>query len=125
LERTHQFNLTVQRDIGFNTVVDVAYIGNFDRHALQTVPLNPVPLYAYANPANLFNNTENTANLVRTAYPGMGAITYSSYSNSAVNYNGLQASAQHRLTRGLAFGVSYTFSKALGSQGNDPYHNQR
>ena len=30
LERAHQFNLTIQRDIGFNTVVDVGYVGNFD-----------------------------------------------------------------------------------------------
>lgn len=125
MERSHQFNLTLQRDIGFNTVVDVAYVGNFDRHALETTNVNPVPLYAYANPANLFNNTEVTVNLVRQAYPGMGAITYTSYSGSAVNYNGLQASANHRLTRGLAFGVSYTFSKALGSQGRDLYHKQR
>jgi hypothetical protein len=73
----------------------------------------------------VFQNTELTANLVRTAYPGMGAITYSSYSNSAVNYSGLQMTAQHRMTNGLAFGAAYTFSKALGSQGLDPYHNQR
>jgi hypothetical protein len=87
-------------------------VGNFDRHALETMAVNPVPLYAYANPANLNNNTELTANLVRQAYPGMGAITYTSYSGSAVNYNGLQAAANHRLTKGLAFGVSYTFFKS-------------
>ena len=135
LERTHQFNLTIQRDIGFNTVVDVGYVGNFDRHARYVaipgsntdavVQLNPVPYQAYANPANLFNNTEINANLVRKAYPGMGAISYTSFGLSAVNYHGLQMSAQHRLTRGLAFGAAYTFSKALGTQGLDPYTNQR
>src|SRR5262249_562823 len=135
LERTHQWNLTIQRDIGFNTVVDVAYVGNFDRNARYvaipgsntdaTVQLNPVPYQAYANSANIFNNTEINANLVRTAYPGMGSINYTSFGLSAVNYHGLQASAQHRLTRGLAFGAAYTFSKALGAQGVDPYTNQR
>ncbi len=135
LERTHQFNLTVQRDIGFNTVVDVGYVGNFDRHSRYiaipgsntdaAVQLNPVPYQAYANPANLFNNTEINANLVRTAYPGMGAINYTSFGLSAVNYNGLQMAAQHRQTHGLAFGAAYTFSKALGTQGLDPYTNQR
>jgi hypothetical protein len=135
IERTHEFNLTIQRDIGFNTVVDIGYVGNFDRHALgQGTPgsnvtfaeqLNPVPYRAYANPSALFNNTEINANLLRTAYPGMGAINYTAYAYSAVNYNGLQASAQHRMTNGLAFGVAYTFSKALGVQGLDPYTNQR
>jgi hypothetical protein len=135
IERTHEFNLTIQRDIGFNTVVDVGYVGNFDRHALgQGTPgsnvtfseqLNPVPYRAYANASALFNNTEINSNLLRTAYPGMGAINYVAYAYSAVNYNGLQASAQHRMTHGLAFGVAYTFSKALGVQGLDPYTNQR
>jgi len=55
----------------------------------------------------------------------MGTINYTSFGLSAVNYHGLQASAQHRLTRGLAFGAAYTFSKALGTQGLDPYTNQR
>ncbi|HEY2014087.1 MAG TPA: Plug domain-containing protein, partial [Bryobacteraceae bacterium] len=135
IERTHAFNLTIQRDIGFNTVVDVGYVGNFDRHALgapvsgsnssYTLQLNPVPYQAYANPANLFNNTEINSNLLRQAYPGMGAISYTTYAYSAVNYNALQASAQHRLTNGLAFGAAYTFSKALGVQGSDPYTKAR
>jgi hypothetical protein len=42
-----------------------------------------------------------------------------------VNYNGLQMAAQHRQTHGLAFGAAYTYSKALGTQGLDPYTNQR
>jgi hypothetical protein len=135
LERSHQFNLTIQRDIGFNTVVDAAYVGNFDRHArYPAVPgsntetpiqLNPVPYQAYANPANLFNNTEINSNLLRTAYPGMGAISYVSFGLSAVNYHALQTSVQHRASHGLAFGGAYTFSKALGTQGLDPYNNTR
>jgi hypothetical protein len=55
----------------------------------------------------------------------MGAINYVAYAYSAVNYHGLQASVQHRLTHGLAFGAAYTFSKALGVQGLDPYTHQR
>ena len=135
IERTHEFNLTFQRDIGFNTVVDVGYVGNFDRHASGAavpgsntafaIQLNPIPYQVYAKPSALFNNTEINANLLRTAYPGMGAISYTAYAYSAVNYNGLQASVQHRLTHGLAFGAAYTFSKALGVQGLDPYTNQR
>ena len=135
LEHVHEFNLTVQRDIGFNTVVDLAYVGNFDRHALgapnpgsrpnYSLQLNPVPYQVYANPANLFNNTEINANLLRPAYPGMGAISYTAYAFSGVNYHALQASAQHRLSHGLAFGAAFTFSKALGVQGTDPYHSDR
>src|SRR5262249_21673487 len=64
IERAHQWNLTIQRDIGFNTVVDVGYVGNFDRHASEDLQLNPLPPGIYANPGNLFNNTEVNSNLV-------------------------------------------------------------
>ena len=99
VERSHQFNFTIQRDIGFSTVVDVAYIGNFDRHSQTTRQLNPVPQGAYANPANIFNNTELNPNLLRTAYPGMGSILYYADGLSAVNYNALQLAVQHRIDR--------------------------
>jgi hypothetical protein len=138
MERTHQVNITIQRDIGFNTVVDVAYVGNFDRHALTSWQLNSIPEFSYKNPANLFNNTEMSQDLLRTKYPGMGSILYYSGALSALNYHALQMSAQHRLQKGLQFGVSYAFSKTLGTCGSysgigqggqcnigDPYHNYR
>jgi hypothetical protein len=55
----------------------------------------------------------------------MSTISYVSFSLSAVNYHALQTSVQHRLRHGLAFGAAYTFSKALGTQGQDPYNNTR
>ncbi len=136
MEHVNEFNLTVQRDIGFSTVVSAAYVANFDRDALgapdpgtkQTYyqQVNPVPEFAYANPANVFNGTsEINANLLRTAYPGMGPISVYQYAYTSVNYNALQLGAQHRMTHGLAFSVSYTHSKALGYQGADPYHTEQ
>jgi len=118
-------NFTIQRDIGFNTVVDVAYVYNNARDARQSLQINPIPEFAYANPANVFNNTEINANLLRTGYPGMGSITETSDSLSSLNYNSLQMQAQHRLRHGLQFGASYTFSKTLGTQSWDNYHSQR
>jgi hypothetical protein len=123
--RATQVNFTVQRDIGFGTVVDIAYVGNFDRKAVVTRQINPIPLGAYGNPNNLFNGGEINANLLRNAYPGMGAISYQCNCVSDLNYHGLQVNAQHRMSRGLQFGVSYVFSKALGTQGSDPYHTDR
>lgn len=135
LERNHQFNLTIQRDIGFGTVLDVAYVGNFDRHAQTRIELNPVARGVYANPANIFNNTELNPNLLRTNYPGMGTLTYYSNGLSSLNYHGLQTALNHRMSKGLQFGVAYTFSKALGTCGNpvnssgceawDAWHAQR
>ena len=135
IEHVNAFNVTVQRDIGFNTVVDVAFVGNYDRDgrgapnpgSIQTnsIQMNPIPEYVYAQPNALFNNTEINANLLRQNYPGMGAITYYSWAYTGVNYNSVQASAQHRLSHGLTFGAAFTYSRALGVQGNDPYHATR
>ena len=55
----------------------------------------------------------------------MGAISYTSYRSLGGELSRAAESAQHRMTRGLAFGAAYTFSKALGTQGLDPYTNQR
>jgi hypothetical protein len=69
----------------------------------------------------------------------MGPVTEYNDNLAAVNYNALQVSAQHRMSRGLQFGASYVFSKALGTCGavvpatgsgnmcsiDDPYHNYR
>jgi outer membrane receptor protein involved in Fe transport len=122
VENTHQFNLTVQRDVGFSTVLTLAYVGTFDRDASESLNNNPIPYLAYQNPTNVFNNTEINANFLRTSYPGMGAITYGTSGLSSVNYNSLQFTASRRSSHGLFYSVAYTFSKALGSTSPDAYH---
>ena len=121
-ENTHNFNFTMQRDIGFSTVLSLGYVGVFDRDASESITDNPVPYLAYQNSANVFNNTEINQNFLRTNFPGMGAITYGTSGLSSVNYNGLQFSATRRASHGLFYSVAYTFSKALGSSSPDPYH---
>jgi hypothetical protein len=123
--RAAQVNLTVQQAVGFGTVVDVGYVGNFNRHAPVSRLINPVPRGAYADPNNLFNGTALNANLLRQPYTGMGSITYQANAISDLNYHGLQINAQRRMSRGLQYGASYVFSKALGTQGSDPYNVDR
>jgi hypothetical protein len=129
LEHSYVTTIGIQRAVGFGTVIDIGYVLNQDRDAgggsrdfSYTIPFNPIPYQAYANPANLFNGTEKNANLLVTRYPGMGAITYSTSGLTGLNYNGLQFSAQHRSGNGLFFSVAYTYSKALGATAADAYH---
>ncbi len=121
-ENTHNFNVTAQRDIGFSTVLSLAYVGNFARDASESLTYNPIPYQAYANPANVFNGAEINQNFLRTSFPGMGAITYGTSGLSTLNYNSVQATAIRRSSHGLFYSVAYTFSKALGSTSPDPYH---
>jgi len=52
----------------------------------------------------------------------VGNVTLS-FPQMSTNYNALQITANRRLGAGLQFGVSYTFSKALGATATNPYFN--
>jgi hypothetical protein len=51
----------------------------------------------------------------------MGNMTDTVNDQYSLKYNALQTSVQRRLSKGLQLGLAYTFSKALGMQGWDPY----
>ena len=118
-EKNYQANVAFQRDIGFNTVAEVAWVTNVGRHFWRAKTINNVPIYAYADPSNLFNNEPISANFLRQNYPGMGSLSYLSTNEDILNYNAMQLSVQRRLSRGLQMGVAYTLSKAEGVQGWD------
>jgi hypothetical protein len=118
-EKNYQGNIAFQRDIGFNTTAEIAWVGNFGRQFWRIKNSNNIPPYAYANPANRFNNEPIAENFLRRDYPGMGTIRYLTTDEDSLNYNALQLHVQRRLHRGLQMGVAYTLSKAEGMQGYD------
>jgi hypothetical protein len=118
-EKHYQANFAVQRDLGFSTVAEVAYVGNFGRHYFQQKTGNNIPINAYANPANLFNNEAIAANFLRRDYLGIGALNYGTTNEVGLNYNSLQISVQRRLSHGLQMGAAYTLAKGEGMRGWD------
>ena len=68
LAKSYNVNVAFQRDIGFNTVAEIAYVGNFQYEAGRTVDVNRLPLYVYGNSANLVNNAPLNANSLRQVY---------------------------------------------------------
>ena len=118
-EKNYQANVAFQRDIGFKTVAEVAWVSNIGRHFWRTKNGNNIPVNAYANPANLFNSEAINANFLRRDYPGMGPVRYLTTNEDILNYNAMQVSVQRRLHRGLQMGLAYTLSKAEGIQGWD------
>src|SRR6185437_288503 len=81
-QRLYSANFSIQRQLGFHTVIDIGYVGNFDRHAPEGgftnggPNLNVIPYQAYANPANVFNGSEINQNFIRSRFPGMGTMGY-------------------------------------------------
>ncbi len=106
------FNLGLQHQFG-STIIDVAYVGSLNRHLPLTINLNPIPMFARFLP----QNAGLTDNFLRP-YQGYANVTSTEFIGTS-NYNSLQASMRRRLTRGLQFGASYTFSKALGTSSAD------
>jgi len=110
-QATYNFSFGVQRDIGFKTVLDVAYVGALGRHLLQSVNLNTVPYGAH------FTNIDPTtrtalADVFVRPYPGYNTINmYEANGNSS--YHSLQVQGNRRFSHGLQFGASWTWSKFM------------
>jgi outer membrane receptor protein involved in Fe transport len=126
LAKSYNANVAFQRDIGFHTTAEIAWVGNYAYESGQTVDINRLPLYVYGNPANLVNNAplnNNSLRAVYSKYPGMGSVTQfiPKIFNQSLKYNALQLNVQRRLNKGLQMGMAYTLAKGEGYTGYDPY----
>jgi hypothetical protein len=131
---TQQWNLTVQRQLGGNWVLEVGYVGTKGSRLRSTFdpaqpalasPSNPVTLTcgSAAIPCNIPGNqgtsytvtTNTTSNAwARSPYQGVNpALLEAFYPNSDSNYNGLQATVSHHFSKGLYFQSAYTYSKSI------------
>ncbi len=111
-----QWSFNTQYALTGSTTLQVGYVGSDGRRIEVTRNINQPTLTV--NPdsaaASTFTGpTIATANIQsRRRYLGMGTITQAS-EIAISNYNALQVSLQRRLSRGLQFGVSYTYNKDL------------
>jgi carboxypeptidase family protein len=119
----YNFSFGIQRDIGYNTVLDVAYVGSLARHLLQRRSINSVPYGARFLPSSIDQTITSSAtplpdNFLRP-YRGYGDINRLEFAGNS-NYNALQVQLNRRVSSSLAFGLSYTWSKAMDLvDGND------
>ena len=110
----YNYSISIEQQVGLQTVVDVAYVGNVARHLLQTVNLNTLPYGAHFQPQSQDPTTGRALpDVFLRPYLGYQSITLREY-NGYSNYNGLQVTANRRFTAGLQIGFSYTYSKSMG-----------
>jgi hypothetical protein len=112
----YNYSLGVQRAVGFQAVLDVAYVGNLGRHLGQTFEEDALPPGARFVSANANQDPTNPGkplpdNFLRP-YTGLGSIPFTE-SGGTSNYNSLQISITRRFTRGFSIGGNYVWSKAL------------
>jgi hypothetical protein len=129
----YNFSAGLQRQLPSQILLDVSYVGTQSRHLLEPTPFNALSYGsawlpenqdpALGRPVTTDGTTTLPANLYRPipGYAGglsspvfQSLIGMFSFGGSA-NYNALQVSANRRAGRGLQFGTTYTWSKALGT----------
>jgi len=125
---TYQYQFGVQYRLPWNMALETNYVGTQARHLQDNrninynafgqcyLPQNQDPQLLAQSPNALLGNNCKPANLLKP-YIGFGNITlYESASTS--NYNALQIELRKRASKGLSFGLAYTWSKSLGVAGN-------
>jgi outer membrane receptor protein involved in Fe transport len=117
--RYQEWNLEVQQEVGFHSVLSVNYVGN---HGIFEGVQN--------NGVNAFNDPAATkiafAGLPTTAPDARFGTVNQIQSIGVSNYNGLTSSLRHQFNRGFAFQLNYTWSHALDEVSNGgllPFNN--
>ena len=113
-------NIAFQRDIGFKTVAEIAYVGNFTQESGRSVDVNRLPLYV-RQPGQSREQRAGRRQLPATvygAYPGLGSVT--SWFPISTGDPALQRAAAPSRSPSLAGpadGCLYTLAKGEGYMG--------
>jgi len=131
---TQQWNLTVQRDLGKQWILEVGYVGTHAIHLRETRTDIPEQVASPANPitvkdvnGNTYSITQNTlANgTIRSLNPQINGYNgFQIFDNSAYShYHSLQTTVSRRWSHGY-FQAAYTFSRSLdvNSSGNTAFN---
>ena len=129
----HEADLTLERDIGLNTVVSASYLGSYGRELPDFVDTNlPAPgaggapttitytvpsggpLLASALTVPFFPGTAKTNGVTTTLRPNpnFGAIT-EAFSGINSSYNALALQISHRLSNSFQLSANYTWAHAI------------
>ena len=120
-----QYSGNVQYALNSSTMLQIGYVGTKGTRIEVTRNINQPTLSvnpASTDAATFTGPTIAAANIQdRRRYLGMSTITQAS-EIAISNYNSLQIGLQKRLSRGLQYGVSYTYSKTLtNASGNGTF----
>ncbi|MBI4889552.1 MAG: TonB-dependent receptor [Acidobacteria bacterium] len=116
---TMNFSLGLQRQI-YRTVIDASYVGGQSRHLMAQRNINPIPMYARFQSANgdPTNPGKPLPDVFLRPYYGHQDINFR-YNGVNSSYNSFQLAANRRFTRGLQFGIAYTWSRTMGVADSD------
>jgi hypothetical protein len=101
---TEQWNFGIQRELGWDSVLELTYLGNQGHHLNgPDTSINQVP-HALIGAGNA---------QVRRPFPQFGNVSLIAPMWGNSNYHGFNIKAEKRFSHGLNFLVNYTFSKFI------------
>jgi hypothetical protein len=115
-----QYSLNLQAELHEGWLLEVGYVGTRGTHLVRQRSLNQAMAASTSN--SIRGVTENTVDNISLRVPVLGIPPDSLQlmeSDGSSWYNGLEASLTKRLSHGLQFLASYTFSKTLDTDGAD------
>ncbi len=106
IPRAYNWNVSYQREIGFETTLEIGYVGTASNYLSRERDLNQLPFGTTLRPENQGANV----NFLRP-YKGYANIPMLEHSGRS-EYNGMQIEVNRRFKNNLSFGFAYTLSKA-------------
>lgn len=122
---TEEYNLNAQIGLGWNALAEIGYVGTRSVHVAGCSEFNQSLLASPGDP--VYGETANSVGNVvqRAPYQGIAPGSLECRSAYDANYNSLQASVTRRMSHGLQFLGSYTWSRSLdetsGSSGSQVF----
>ncbi len=123
----YQMDLSLQRELGWNTVLSISYLGSQGRHLPGFVDTNIAPstsnlTYKVVDPTGVgpLKSATYTTPLFSSTRPNSsyGAMT-DAFSSINSNYNAMVIEVNHRMSRNVQFSASYTWAHALDEGQNE------
>jgi len=105
---TNQWNVTIEKGLGRNQVLSLAYVGSRAGDLLRTEILRNIT--AFGQPQN---------NVINPSLFAPTASVFLTRNESKSNYHSFQAQFQRSMSRGLQAMASYTWSKAIDNMSDE------
>jgi hypothetical protein len=106
----YQWNLTIERDLGYDTALQLSYNGNHGANLETQLNLNQLPV----------NTIGYQAASAYSPYPLWGEVEQMTNGGRS-NYNAFSATVQKRLKHGVQFQSNYSYTRDLtDAQGGAP-----
>jgi len=111
----YNYSFGVQQALPGQVALSVGYVGNQAKHQTLNHVINQVPYGAHfaAGNADPTNPSASLPDSFLVPYPGFSPSTYIIDFSGKANYNSLQITAKRRYSKGLLYGIAYTWSKAM------------